>query len=62
MPDSPLVRIGHGNAETMSRRSADSAELSVESEEINSDVEFRQAIHESIYIDWKKLQWGKPLS
>jgi hypothetical protein len=50
----------HGNADTMSRRPADSAELSVESEEINSDAEFCQAIHESICIDWKKFQSDDP--
>jgi hypothetical protein len=41
----------HGKADTMSRWPADSAELNVESEEINSDAEICQAIHESICID-----------
>jgi hypothetical protein len=50
----------HGIADTMSKRPADSAELSVESEEINIDAEFCQAIHESSCIDWKKFQSEDP--
>jgi hypothetical protein len=44
----------------MSFQGDNGAELNVESEEINSDAEICQAIHESICIDWKKFQSEDP--